>query len=87
MYIVPVLAAVQTDSETALWNMKKSRAQLVDADKATRDYTTRMIKHQRPFGFRLGIFCYVSLGTGQDIMTNSISYALLFITLVREASG
>lgn len=87
VYLVPVLAAVSADSKMVLGSMKKGQANLVDTEMVSLQYAKKIIKAQRPFGFKLGAFCFVSLGTGQDIMTNSISYALLIITLVREGGG
>lgn len=89
LYLVPVLASVTTDSQTVLWEMTTSVPQLIDRDRTTLLYAKKMIRAQRVFGFKLSIFCFVSLGTAQDIITNSVSYALLIITLAKEtkASG
>ena len=87
MHFIPLLASVMADSEAVLQNVKKSQAQLTDGDRRTLQYTKRIINAQRSFGIQLGRFCFVSLGTAQNILTESISHALVFITLVNEASG
>ena len=87
VYIVPSLASIEEDSTAVLCNIRQSVPHLVGADRETVQYLKRVVGAQHPFGFRLGIFCYASLSTAQDIINNSISYALLAITLVKEASG
>lgn len=87
MYLVTALASVHANSEAAVWNAQKAQARLTVSDRVTSQYVRRVVKAQRPFGFRLSIFCYVSVGTAQDIMMNAISSALLAITVVNEAMG
>lgn len=82
----PSFASVLTTSRMKIRRMKRARSQLVDADERTLRYTSRLIRCQCPFGFKLGTFCFISVNTAQEIISNSVSYCLLFVSLVNAYS-
>ena len=83
MHFVPLLSSVYTDSQETIWTTQKSVTLLVDADRRELKYITRAVLSQHSFGFRVGIFGFISIGTAQEILSTAISYSLLLITLMK----
>ena len=83
MYFVPVLASVHSNSKTSIANTNRALAKLEDLDRRSLNYFKRVIRAQRPFGFQMRWFSFISLNTAQDVITNSVSYSLVIISLTK----
>ena len=80
-YFVPVLGSIHPESQNSVKRINKALMRLEDADRRAIQILKRRTRALRPFGFRLGIFSFISLNTAQEIITNSISHSLLIISL------
>ena len=82
-YYAAVLSNVLSDSRECVLRMKQSQTELVDSDNIVIRHTNQLLRAQRPFGFKLGEFAFMSVGCAQDVIANAISYALLVISLAK----
>ena len=83
LLIYPALGSIHPESQASKFKMKKAIMHLKDLDRETYKLFKRKIRAQRCFGFRLGRFSFISINTAQDVITNSVSNALLIIELTR----
>lgn len=83
----PLLATIQNESQANISEMKKSLPKLLDADRGVLSHARKTISAQKPFGFQLGSYSFVSLATVQFILSESVSYSLLVINLTKQQGG
>ena len=83
-YLFPLLASIRKKSEMSLIQMKIAVPQLLDADRTVRQHTKRLINAQRVFGYKMGSNSFISIGTVQFTLSESISYSLLIISLAQQ---
>lgn len=81
MVLLPLLASVGEESKASIQEVKRSVPLLKDADKRALAYFRRVMYAQRAFGIRVGIFGQVSVDVAQYIVDNSISNAMLAISM------
>lgn len=80
----PLLASIQQKSEMWLEEARSTIPSLRDADNMVFRHAKRRMRAQIPFGYQFSSNSFISVGTVQFVLSESISYSLLIISVARE---
>lgn len=81
---LPLLSSIRGKSEMFIQQLRGNLPRLLDADRIVFRHAKRVIRAQRVFGYKVGTTSFVSVGTVQMILSESISYSLLIMSLAKE---
>lgn len=81
MYFGHRLGSVREQSKEYIAEIRKALPKIRESDRRTVQYMKKLIRAQTPFGFKMGSFSFISAKTAESIVTESISYSLLIISL------